>query len=92
MSALSNESNPSSLSKHGLQNLNEIHWNLGPARLVEHALHRNEGQLAANGSLLVRTGQYTGRSPQDRFIVEDDLTRGSVDWGAVNRKISRSHL
>ena len=79
MSALSNQSDPSSLSKHGLQNLNEIHWNLGPARLVEQALHRNEGQLAATGSLLVRTGQYTGRSPQDRFIVEDDLTRGSID-------------
>ena len=92
MSALSKQSNPSSLSKHGLQNLNEIHWNLGPARLVEHALHRNEGQLAATGSLLVRTGQYTGRSPQDRFIVEDDLTRGSIDWGVVNKKISPEHF
>ena len=80
------------LADHGIHNLNAVHWNLSTPRLVEQALRRNEGHLAANGALVVRTGQYTGRSPGDRFIVKDDITRDSVDWGDVNRAMSVEHF
>ena len=86
--------NPSrhGLEQHGLRDLGAVYWNLGPARLLEEALHRGEGLLAANGSLLVRTGQYTGRSPKDRFIVSDHSSEKSVDWGEVNRPMSPPHF
>jgi phosphoenolpyruvate carboxykinase (ATP) len=86
--------NPShhGLEEHGLHNLGSVHWNLGAAQLLEEALHRGEGRLAANGSLLVRTGQYTGRSPRDRFIVSDHLSEKDVDWGEVNLPMSAAHF
>tara|TARA_R100000306_G_scaffold25596_2_gene29163 strand:+ start:475698 stop:477272 length:1575 start_codon:yes stop_codon:yes gene_type:complete len=62
-----------------------IYKNLAPARLIEIALQRNEGTLADNGALVVTTGQRTGRSPKDRFIVKESASEGLIDWGAVNQ-------
>jgi len=59
-------------------------WNLGTGRLTEMALQRQEGQLAGNGALVVRTGQFTGRSPKDKYIVRDAGTESKVAWGSVN--------
>jgi phosphoenolpyruvate carboxykinase (ATP) len=81
-----------SLARHGLQNLGAVYWNLSAARLLEEALHRGEGHLAANGPLVVRTGQYTGRSPKDRFIVSDEISQSTVDWGDVNQPMSPQHF
>jgi phosphoenolpyruvate carboxykinase (ATP) len=58
------------------------------ARLVETALLRGEAQLAANGALMAVTGARTGRSPKDKFIVDDATTHELVDWGKVNKAIS----
>ncbi len=66
--------------------------NLSPAILIERALRRGEGQLAAGGALAADTGQFTGRSPKDRFIVLDDQTEGNVFWGAVNQPLSEAHF
>mgnify|MGYP003700636469 CR=1 FL=1 len=77
------------LEAHGLTNLKSVHWNLGPAALYEEAIRRHEGLITAGGALLVTTGEHTGRSPKDKFIVESDSTRGAVDWGSVNQPISR---
>lgn len=57
---------------------------LSTAQLVEFALRRGEGMLAANGALSVQTGKYTGRSPKDKFIVRDHVTADTVAWGNVN--------
>ena len=64
-----------------------VHTGLPLAELAEFALLRGEGQFAANGALVVRTGKRTGRSPKDRFIVRDRTTDTAVDWGTVNQPI-----
>lgn len=65
----------------------KVIWNLDPADLYEEALFNREGKIADNGALTVNTGKFTGRAPQDRFIVEDDITRDSVFWGDVNMPV-----
>ncbi len=62
--------------------------NLPPEGLVKIAVDAGEGVLTSTGSLSVRTGKYTGRSPDDRFIVCDETTRDTVDWGGINHKFS----
>lgn len=66
--------------------INEDHLieNLSVTQLINEAVRQDCGTLAANGSLVIRTGQYTGRSPQDRFIVRDEVTENTVSWGKVN--------
>jgi phosphoenolpyruvate carboxykinase (ATP) len=72
----------------GITHPGTVHYNLTPAALIEAAIARGEGQLAANGALVVRTGQFTGRSPKDKFIVRDANTESTVNWGSVNQPLS----
>jgi phosphoenolpyruvate carboxykinase (ATP) len=65
-----------------------VHTNMQVALLVETALARGEARLAANGALVATTGARTGRSPKDKFTVDDDATHSVVDWGKVNKAIS----
>jgi phosphoenolpyruvate carboxykinase (ATP) len=81
-----------SLGVLGLERCGAVHENLPPARLVEAAVRRREAMLAGNGAIVVRTGKRTGRSPKDRFIVEDELTRDRVAWGDANRPFSRERF
>jgi phosphoenolpyruvate carboxykinase (ATP) len=80
------------LEEHGIHNVNAAYWNLSAAALVEHAIQRREGSLAADGSLVVRTGQFTGRSPKDKFIVRNEITDPTVQWGPVNQPMSEAHF
>ncbi|MEA4901407.1 phosphoenolpyruvate carboxykinase (ATP) [Desulfitobacterium sp.] len=67
---------------------NEIHYNLSVSELVETALARGEGILSSTGAFRVSTGKYTGRSPKDKFIVDEPSVHNKIAWGSVNRPIS----
>lgn len=71
-----------------LSSAKNIFYQLTPAELTEHAIRNGEGTLADTGALAVDTGEFTGRSPKDRFIVEDEITKDTVWWGDVNIKFS----
>ncbi|MCA1763797.1 MAG: phosphoenolpyruvate carboxykinase (ATP) [Cryomorphaceae bacterium] len=76
----------SDLKRIGLGNVENVFWNLSPAELVEDTLVQGMGALSITGALAIDTGKFTGRSPKDRFIVEDDITRDAVWWGDINIK------
>ena len=80
------------LENQGLRNAAVAHWNLGAPALYEEALRRGEGLLAEGGPLVVRTGHHTGRSPNDRFIVDEPQHRDDIWWSAVNQPISEAHF
>ncbi|CAI9831263.1 MAG: phosphoenolpyruvate carboxykinase (ATP) [Nitrosopumilus sp.] len=69
-----------------------VHRNLPPDDLARMSVERGEGVVSSTGALAVSTGKYTGRSPEDRFIVEDDSTRDAVDWGRVNRRFDAGRV
>ena len=80
------------LKQNGLDNLKHVHWNLTAPALYEQALRRGEAALADGGALLAYTGQHTGRSPKDRFIVDEPGSRESIWWGDVNVAIDEDRF
>lgn len=76
------------LQAQGIETRATLHWNLVTARLIETAVARGEGKLSADGPLVVETGEHTGRSAQDKFMVRDDETRDTVWWGKTNKPMS----
>jgi phosphoenolpyruvate carboxykinase (ATP) len=73
------------LERLGLSDLKSVRENLPPARLVEESIRRQETVLSASGALVAETGERTGRSPADRFIVESAGVREKIAWGKVNK-------
>jgi phosphoenolpyruvate carboxykinase (ATP) len=80
------------LEEYGIRTSRPIHWNLGTAALYEHAIRRQEGELAVDGPLVCKTGAHTGRSPNDKFVVKEPSSEGHVAWGKVNRPIEQAHF
>jgi len=72
----------------GLKNVAAAYWNLTPAELVEETVINGMGALTDTGALAVDTGEFTGRSPKDRFIVCDEKTENAVAWGNINIKFT----
>ena len=85
--------NPSSfgLDKQGIS-VREAYWNLSAGELYEHVVRRNEGQVAHLGALVVNTGQHTGRSPNDKFVVREPSSENHVWWGKVNRSFESANF
>ncbi len=72
----------------GLKNLGSEFWNMSPAELVEDTIILGEGMLTDTGAIAIETGEFTGRSPKDRFVVCDATTENTVWWGDVNIKFT----
>lgn len=72
----------------GIKPTKTVHYQKSIGELVERALMAGEGVLSDTGALAADTGKFTGRSPFDRFIVEDELTRENVWWGKINQAIT----
>jgi phosphoenolpyruvate carboxykinase (ATP) len=75
------------LEVHGIQNVSRVYWNLSVPALYEEAVRRREATISAEGPLVCRTGQHTGRSPNDKFIVREPSSQDKVWWSKVNRSI-----
>ena len=80
------------LDNHGLRNINLAHWTLPTPALIERIVSRREGQLAHEGSVVVRTGTHTGRAANDKFIVSSGQIESQIAWGKVNQPLSPDHF
>lgn len=85
------KSSKSDLSDLGIK-VKEAHWNLSQSELIEETLKSGEGVLTSTGALMCDTGKFTGRSPKDRFVVEDANTKDSVWWGNINIPFSEENF
>lgn len=76
----------------GLKFAENIYYQLPPEELIKQAVEKGEGVLSDTGALVIDTGEFTGRSPKDRFIVKDDLTTGTIDWNDFNLPIEEKYF
>ncbi|UOU98170.1 phosphoenolpyruvate carboxykinase (ATP) [Chryseobacterium daecheongense] len=74
-----------SLRKIGIIPNKEVYSNLSVSQLISQTLRKNQGIITSSGALACDTGEFTGRSPKDKYIVIDDNTRDSIWWGEVNQ-------
>ena len=81
-----------SLDAIGLEGVASAQWNLPPSTLVKECILNGEGRLTDTGALAITTGEFTGRSPKDRYIVGDDKTNSRVDWGDINQSITSDNF
>ena len=77
----------SGLEVHGIRNVERVYWNLSVPALYEEAVRRREGLISAGGPLVCRTGQHTGRAPNDKFFVREASSEDKIAWSKVNRPI-----
>ena len=80
-----------SLAAYGIEN-SKIHYQLSPEALHDITISKGLGQEASSGALAVNTGEFTGRSPKDRFIVRDAVTEDRIWWGEINIPFSPEHF
>ena len=71
----------------GLTGLNQVHRNLSIDDLIEETVANKEGVVGSNGASIVDTGKYTGRSPKDKYIVDEPSSTDQLWWGPVNQKL-----
>ncbi len=81
---------PVGLDTHGLNPAGNVHWNVNCENLIPMAVARQEGVLSAHGVLVTQTGDRTGRSPNDKFIVREEVVEDTVWWGKVNMPTTRA--
>ncbi|HKW53961.1 MAG TPA: phosphoenolpyruvate carboxykinase [Stellaceae bacterium] len=78
------------IDKQGVRNLAAVHWNLSVPVLYEYAIRRREGLIGAGGAFVARTGAFTGRTPKDKYIVQEASSKADIWWGDINRPIDES--
>ncbi|HEU0304596.1 MAG TPA: phosphoenolpyruvate carboxykinase (ATP) [Gaiellaceae bacterium] len=83
---------PVGLDAHGLSPSGHVYWNPTTSLLYSHALLRGEAQLAEGGPLVVDTGEHTGRSPLDKFVVREPGSEQRIAWGPVNAQLEEDRF
>jgi phosphoenolpyruvate carboxykinase (ATP) len=78
------------LEQLGLRNIAAAHWNLSVPVLYENAVRRGEGLIGEGGSFVANTGAFTGRTPKDKYIVEEPSSKADIWWGDINQPISET--
>src|SRR5437016_5810999 len=76
----------------GLQISDSIHYQLSPEELISDSLRRDEGVLSTTGALVIRTGEFTVRSPKGRLIVEDQIIAGTIEWHDFNQPLEDKYF
>ncbi len=76
----------------GLSEKLNVHYQLSPEELTEQTLTKGQGVLNDTGALCIDTGEFTGRSPKDKFIVKDSITENTIDWGGFNTPIDEKYF
>ena len=84
---MSNLNKTLGLDQIGLNNVSKIHRNLNVDNLIDEILKNNEGVISSTGAPIVDTGKFTGRSPKDKYIVDEPSSNSQIWWGQVNQKI-----
>lgn len=79
------------LLKSGLKFTETIHYQLSPEELIQDTIRIGEGSLNDTGALVIHTGEFTGRSPKDKFTVKDEITRDTVHWNEFNIPIDEAY-
>ncbi|MGA9642379.1 MAG: phosphoenolpyruvate carboxykinase (ATP), partial [Terriglobales bacterium] len=82
------ESREESLKHLGLSNLGRVSWDLPTAALYEESIRRYEAAVSHLGPLVIRTGQYTGRLPKDKFFVREPSSESKICWGKINQPMA----
>ena len=77
------------IEKLGLSNIGKVHYNLSYDELFEHEVKNGEGTVTSNGTFSVDTGIFTGRSPKDKYFVDQEPSNKNISWGKMNHKISK---
>ena len=78
------------LDKMGFTDLGQVLRNLPVEAIIENIVNHQEGTLGLNGAVMVDTGRYTGRSPKDKYFVDEESSNKNLWWGPVNAKIDES--
>ena len=76
--------------KLGINNVKEVYRNLSVDELIKETVENGEGVIGPRGATIVDTGKYTGRSPKDKYIVDESTSTENVWWGDVNQKLDES--
>src|SRR5688572_26043964 len=76
----------------GLKSAENIHYQLSPEELTQDTLRIGEGVLSDTGALVINTGEFTGRSPKDKFTVKDETTENEVNWNEFNAPLEEKYF
>jgi len=80
------------LARLGLKSFDKIHYQSSPDELIQDTLRMGEGMLNDTGALMIRTGEFTGRAPKDKFIVKDESTENTIHWNDFNVPIDAKYF
>src|SRR5215510_10138742 len=92
MSATVQRESATGLNAQGLNPKGKVRWNFTPPELIQAAIRRGEGELADMGPFVAVTSPHTGRSPKDKFLVQEPGTQKDIDWGEVNQPMTEAQF